>query len=287
MDSAQNYERINLADYDLRGEGSTAQTYYSKDGQRLAKLFYNQLGADSATREFHIAQAVHHMGIDTPCPVRLITDGERIGTEFKMFALVGKRSFARIVSEEPDLVEPISREFAQRARKLHQTPADTTILPSMKSLVKNWIDRCQQIPSDILDQLIKTLDETPDQTTCLHGDLHMGNIITDGEQRMWIDVGDFAYGVPEWDNCILYYMGNFISEERCQHLFHFSSDIMHHHWQYFVNEYYGLKTPQEFHDLEQSMRRIAAAKLFYIETKNNNGAPVSEHLANTIRKLNN
>lgn len=280
-----NYEKINLADYDLRGEGGTAQTYYSKDGQRLAKLFFNQIGADTAIREFHIAQAVHRMGIPTPRPIRLITDGQRIGTELELFAPVGKRSFARIMSEEPDQVEPLSREFAQRARQLHQTPADTSILPSMKSLIRHWIDRCPEIPADILDLMERTLDETPDQATCLHGDLHVGNIISDGQHRMWIDVGDFSYGIPEWDNCMLYVMGNIMSEERCQNLFHFSSDTMHQHWLYFLREYYSLASPEAYRDMEPLMRRLAATKLFFVATKNSNGAPVSEGLANIIRKI--
>lgn len=281
----QNYETIDLADYDLRGEGSTAQTYYSKDGQRLAKLFFNQLGADTATREFHISQTVHRMGIPTPRPIRLITDGKRIGTEFELFAPMNKRSFARIFSEEPDQVEPLSREFARRARQLHQTPADTSILPSMKSLIRYWIDRCPQIPADILDLMLQTLDETPDQATCLHGDLHAGNIITDGVRRVWIDVGDFAYGVPEWDNCMIYVIASTMSEERCRHLFHVGSETMRRHWQYFVSEYYGLTTPQEFHDKALSMRRLAATKQFFVATKSNNGAPVSEELAKLIRRI--
>ena len=282
MDS---YERINLADYELRGEGSTAQAYYSKDGQRLAKLFFNQLGADTATREFHTAQAVHRMGIDTPCPIRLITDGQRIGTEFELFAPNYKRSFARLMSEKPDQVEPLSREFAQRARRLHQTPADTDCLPSMKSLVRYWIDRCPQIPADILDMMEQTLDDTPDQTTCLHGDLHAGNIITDGQRRVWIDVGDFAYGVPEWDNGMIYATGITMSDERCQELFHFSLETMHRHWQCFLSEYYGLTTPEACRDKELSMRRIAATKFFFTTTKHNDGAPVSEELANQIRMI--
>ena len=279
------YELINLADYDLRGEGGTAQTYYSKDSKRLAKLFFNRLGADTATREFKIAQIVHDMGIPTPRPIRLITDGERIGTEFELFAPVGKRSFARIFSEDPDQVEPLSREFAQLTRQLHQTPADTTRLPSMKSLVRYWIDRCPQIPDDMLNIMNQTLEETPDQPTCLHGDLHVGNIITDGVRRVWIDVGDFSYGVPEWDICMMYFMCNLMSNERCVHLFHVGTDVLRRHWQYFVREYYGFTTQQACDEKEQSLRRLTATKLFFQSSKYNNGAPVGDRLAELFRQI--
>lgn len=266
-----NFETINLSDYELRGEGSTAQTYYSKDGQRLAKLYFTKPGAEAATSEFRIAQVVHSMGIPTPLPIRLITDGVRIGTEFELFAPVGKRSFARIFSEEPDQIEPLSREFAQRARQLHQTPADTDRLPSMKSLVHQWIDHCRQIPADYLDVVTQTLDETPDQTTCLHGDLHVGNLITDGQRRVWIDVGDFSYGVPEWDNCMIYYMGHYMPEERCRLLYHVGTDVMRRHWQYFASEYYGQLTPQELHAKEEQMRRMSVTKILFRLSKYHDG----------------
>ena len=36
----------------------------------------------------------------------------------------------------------------------------------------------------------------PEAITCLHGDMHIGNVITDGMRDYWIDLGDFAYGNP-------------------------------------------------------------------------------------------
>ena len=38
----------------------------------------------------------------------------------------------------------------------------------------------------------------PSPKTCLHGDFHIGNIITNGEKDYWIDLGDFAYGAPDF-----------------------------------------------------------------------------------------
>ena len=43
------------------------------------------------------------------------------------------------------------------------------------------------------------IDRVPDADTCLHGDLHIGNVITDGRRNLWIDLGQFSRGVPEWD----------------------------------------------------------------------------------------
>ena len=40
------------------------------------------------------------------------------------------------------------------------------------------------------------LADIPDPCTCLHGDFTTGNLITDGKECYWIDLGWFSYGNP-------------------------------------------------------------------------------------------
>ena len=110
-------KRINLDDYIQTGEGATALTYTSKDGKTLAKLYNLGFEADRAKEEFLTAQIVFEMGIPTPEPYRLVTDGERLGGEYEL--IKGKRSFARIISQEPERLEEISLEFARMTKELH------------------------------------------------------------------------------------------------------------------------------------------------------------------------
>lgn len=112
-----NYVQINLEDYTQSGEGGTALTYNRKDGSSLAKLFTPGLQADTAAREFHVSQIVYNLGISSPKPIRLITDGTRYGAEYELIA--PKRSFTRIISEEPEQLEPLSLRFAQQIGRAH------------------------------------------------------------------------------------------------------------------------------------------------------------------------
>ena len=75
-------QRINLNDYILTGEGGTALTYTKKDGLSLAKLYKPGFEADRAKAEFITASTVFDLGIPSPKPYRLITDGERSGAEY-------------------------------------------------------------------------------------------------------------------------------------------------------------------------------------------------------------
>jgi len=279
----QNYEYINLDDYIQSGEGGMALTYNHKDGKTLAKLFMKGMGAETAEREFLVNKTVYEMGILTPKPIRLVTDGERFGAEYELIR--NKRSFARIISQEPEQLEPLSLRFAQLAREIHQTPADTNRLPSMKELIKAQIVRYTDVPADVREKALQFLESVPDTPTCLHGDLHIGNIITDGDRTLWIDVGDFAYGVPEWDLGMMFYSSNYMSEQRAISIFHLPIEVLRKHWAVFAKAYFGIEDQEELKKKQQALFPFFAVKMLFIISKihNGSGAP-SEMILSLIRR---
>ena len=262
-------QRIDLNDYVQTGEGGTALTYNHKDGKTLAKLFMPSMAADNAVREFRINQVVYESGLPTPQPIRLITDGERFGAEYELIS--PKRSFTRIISQEPDQLVPLSERFARLAKRIHQTPADTTRLPDMRELVREWIDRLEQFPDELKYRFHRFIDTVPSTPTCLHGDLHIGNIITDGQRDLWIDVGDFAYGVPEWDLGMMYYSANFLSAARADSIFHLDNATLRAHWDAFAPVYYGTDSREVLDAEVRKLHPYIAAKLAFIISKMSDG----------------
>lgn len=279
----ETYEKINLDDYIQSGEGGMALTYNHKDGKTLAKLFMKGMGAETAEREFLVNKTVYEMGILTPKPIRLVTDGERFGAEYEL--IHNKRSFARIISQEPEQLEPLSLRFAQLAREIHQTPADTSRLPSMKELIRAQIVRYTDVPADVREKTLQFLESVPDTPTCLHGDLHIGNIITDGERTLWIDVGDFAYGVPEWDLGMMFFTSNYMSEQRAISIFHLPMDVLRQHWAVFAKAYFGIEDQEELKKKQQALFPYLAVKMLYFISKIHNGSgALSEMTLSLIRR---
>ena len=261
----ETYKQIDLNDYVQTGEGGTALTYNHKDGKTLAKLFMPGFAADTAKREFLINQVVYESGLPTPKPIRLITDGERFGAEYEL--IQPKRSFTRIISQEPDKLVPLSERFAVLAKQIHQTPADTTRLPDMRELAGTWIDRLTEFPDDLKARFHRFLDTVPSTPTCLHGDLHIGNIITDGSRDLWIDVGDFAYGVPEWDLGMMYYSSHFLSPERADNIFHLDNNTLRAHWDAFAPVYYGTDSQEALEAEVRKLHPFIATKIAFFISK--------------------
>ena len=277
-------QRINLDDYVQTGEGGQALSYTRKDGSSMAKLFLKSYGAEDAERAFLISKAVYEAGIPSPRPIRYVTDGERFGGEYELIA--GKRSFTRIISEEPEQLEPLTRKFATLARELHSTPANTEVFPEMTAVIRLWIEKSECISEPFRQRLLERLETIPSPKTCLHGDLHIGNIITNGTKDYWIDLGDFAWGAPEWDFSMNYFIAFSMSPERTDHLFHLDPPTLMRHWSILIREYYGFETDEQQRAYEQHLLPFVALKLMFNFSKRYAGkgqpSPQLEALANAF-----
>lgn len=276
------YQQINLEDYTRTGEGGTAVSYTHKTRNSLAKLYNPGFEAERAKAEFYTARTVFDIGIPTPEPYRLLTDGERFGAEYEL--VKGKRSFTRIISEESDRLEEISRTFAEWARKLHSTPADTSRLRSYKKVLTRFYEEKTLVPETFKQRALSFLETVPDTPTCLHGDLHIGNIITDGERTLWIDVGEFSYGAPEWDLSIMWTMSQRMDDARADALFHLKPEQMKAHWNCFLPAYLGTSDEQTLSEYTKRLIPFYATKVPYVYDMAYQGA-LPEKSLSVIEKM--
>ena len=275
----ENYEKINLEEYYQSGQGGQALTYTRKDGSAMAKMFQHGQGQETVEREFRISKADYESGI--PCPV---TDGTQFGAEYEVIA--NKRSFTRIISEEPEQLEPLTVKFAHLGKKLHAMPANSDVFPDMKDVIRPWIEKSECISEQLRGRLLETMDSMPAPRTCLHGDFHIGNIITNGEKDYWIDLGDFAWGAPEWDLSMNFYLACYMSPEYMDMLFHLDPATFRKHWDLLVKSYYGIRTQEEQRGCEKNLLKYTALKLIFNFSKRYNGKgepnPKLEGLANAF-----
>jgi len=249
----QHCESINLDEYRQSGEGGTAITYKHNSRNSLAKLYKSGFEADMAIEEFKVAQAVYDLGIPTPKPYRLVTDGERLGAEYEFIS--GKRSFARILSQEPEKMPELVEAFAKAALELHATAADTNRIPAIREVLHAFYLSSDTVTPEYRKRALAFLDKIQEPSTCVHGDFHIGNIITDGNHTLWIDIGQFGYGAPEWDLGWFWTITHNLGDNRADFLLHLTQETLVSFWDAFLPAYLGMSAPTA---LREYTRKILA-----------------------------
>lgn len=231
-------EWIDINDYEVSGDGYTATSYNHKDGKRMMKLYADYMPISEPERELQMSWAIMDLGIKIPKAYRMVTDGKHVGVEFERIA--GKRSFARAISQEPENLEKYTALFAEECKKLHATRCNPAVFSSAKDHFRNVVAASRDLDGAQKARVNAFIDSVPDIGTCLHGDMHIGNMIMAGDHVWWIDLADFRYGDPRFDLGMLYFVCICNeSDELAQRLFHLSHTQMVRVWNVFVQNYYG------------------------------------------------
>ena len=230
-------ELVDMNDWEVSGDGFTAISYNHKDGKVMMKLYADFMPSTVPIEELRVAKAVRDMGIETPAVNRLVTDGTRIGVEFER--VTGKRSFSRAISQEPENMDKYMREFARECRKLHATPCNTKEFNPVEDRFLRAVNGSKILDEEQKHKMAQFIATVPATRTCIHGDMHMGNLLMTGDRIFWIDLADFAYGNPLFDLGMLRFVALNEDEAMSDRIFHLSCAQMHQAWDIFVDEYFG------------------------------------------------
>ena len=252
--------KIDLNDYVRTGEGANGASYNHKtDPNIMMKMYFRNF--EAAALELELAKKVYALGIPTPEPGDLVTDGERMGIRFRR--VEGKKSYSRACGDNPEKAPEYGREFAQLCKKLHATHVDTTVFESVKARYLRQLGNNPFFSSVEKDLLARFISDAPDTDTAIHGDLQFGNVIFSGDRRYFIDLGDFCYGYPLFDVGMVYSTAYLSDPAFVREAFHMEPETAVRFWQAFAPVYFGTDRP--LRDIEAEVRPFAGLKTLIIE----------------------
>ena len=257
-------EPLDMSIYEEFGASYMSKAYNSADGNSMIKVYGPRVPVEAVEREKVVARAVMRFGIATPLVGSLYSDGQNNALSFER--IEGKRSFSRIISEEPDRLEEITRRFAVMCKELHSTECDTAIFSDRSLFYRSFVEADTVLGPEVRARALAFLDGVPSATTCLHGDMQLSNVITNGNEDMWIDLGDFSYGNHMFDMGMWYFLCKLNNEEHALSLFHLHKADLDRIWDIFIEEYFGLHDPESIKAVTSEIEPFAALHMIYLGT---------------------
>ena len=268
--------RIDLNDYVRTGEGANGASYNHKtDPNIMLKMYFRNF--EAAALELELAQKVYAMGIPTPEPGDLVTDGERMGIRFRR--MTGKRSYSRACGDEPERTEEYAREFAQLCKKLHAIHVDTTQFENVKDRLYKMLAANKFFTDEQKQKIHDFIAAAPDTDTAIHGDLQFSNGIFTEENGVrtpyFIDLGDFCYGYYMFDIGMVYLCCCLNNEAWTMEQYHMSNATAARFWDAFAEEYFGKDANMD--EIMKEVKIYAGLKTLIVER--DTGFPMPEFRA--------
>lgn len=256
-------KEIDITQWTRVGEGGNGATYISESepGVLLKESYLDEAQADALVKEFNLSKAVYSLGVSTPQMYDLVSVNGRVA--IKCEEIKGKRSFARLCSDNPDKIDAIANHMAQLSRQFHATlTTKEPGIPSRKAIMREAIIQSSMIGEKARKKILAFVDELEDAPTLLHGDFTFSNIILAADKSYWIDLGNAAHGTPYFDLGHFYLFCNiFGRQKRVQDIAHLTETQMRQFWNRFALSYNG---PEHLDQFNRTCKRFAALSIIYL-----------------------
>lgn len=264
-------KKISLNDYVLAGGGANGESYNHKSDPNVVLKLYFPGKIQQPLDELLLARKVYEAGIPTPEPGEfVVTEDGRYGILFHRIR--DKKSYSRATGDNPELAGKYAAEFAEMCLQLHATHLDTKEFENVKDRYFRLLEENPFFTAEEKGKLHRFIASVPDEDTAIHGDLQFSNAIFVGEDRYFIDLGDFCYGNHLFDVGMVYLTCNLNQEEFVKETFHMDRADAIRFWKAFVPAYFG--NDRSLSDIETEVLPFAGLKTLIVER--DAGCPMPE-----------
>lgn len=254
--------KISLDDYVLFGGGANGESYDHKTDSSVMLKLYHPGKIQQPLDEMNLARKVFDAGIPTPEPGEyVVTDDGRYGIRFRR--IPDKKSYSRATADEPEKVQQFAAEFAMLCKQLHATHVDTSMFENVKDRYYRLLEENPFFTPTEKDRLKRFIADVPDEDTAVHGDLQFSNAIFVGNQRYFIDLGDFCWGNHLFDVAMVYLCCCLSDEAFIKETFHMPKSLSIRFWECFVPIYFGQGIPLK--EINEMILPYAGLKTLIVE----------------------
>ncbi len=181
---------------EIIGRGAMG-TVYRIDADTVVKVYERPDSIAMIENEQKRAKQAFLKGIPTAISYDIVRVGDKYGSVFEMLKA---SNYNDVLRNAPERKEEILRDYARFLRKVHAVEMDPGELPDMREVYLGYLGRLRPfLPEELYSRLLALFSAMPENLHAIHGDIHMKNIMLDGDEPLLIDMEALAVGDPVFD----------------------------------------------------------------------------------------
>ena len=238
------------------GHGQTASVY-RLDADTIVKVFRQGIDFGMVQNEIAKAKVAFMHGIPTAISYDVVKVGECYGV---VYELLNARDLADCMKDDPEHMEDYIRMFAELIREMHATDVSAEQFVSSRATTLGALPYLKgRIFNDEEYEKVKAIIENiPDCKTFIHGDCHMGNVMLQGKELMFIDLSCAGCGHPIFDLMSMYltaacHQGELLSS--------YTKEEAYHIWKVFLSAYLQTDDEALLAKAEEQVAAFSSARL--------------------------
>ncbi len=195
------YRKLSVEGCEVIGQGANGKVY-RLDADTIIKVYFNSDALPDIHRERELARKAFVLGIPTAIPYDVVKVGDGYGS---VFELLNAKSFAKLISAEPENKDKYIGLYVDLLKKIHSTEVKPEDMPDMKEVALNWAKFLKDyLPEDKANKLVSLVEAVPVDHHMMHGDYHIKNVMMQNGEVLLIDMDTLCQGHPVFELASVY-----------------------------------------------------------------------------------
>ena len=196
MDISKKLAVISVEGCQVIGDGFFS-TVYRLNKDTIVKVFKDTSDLGTIQQELNLSKQAFVLGIPTAISYDVVRVGDRLGVRFEMLDSVSLRDLFR---DNPKRYDELVGKYAALLKKINTTESMNDNLRDAREMWFEKLAACgKYLTEEEYEKLKKMLTGIEVRTTFVHGDCHVKNIMSQGDELFLIDMETLCKGHPIYE----------------------------------------------------------------------------------------
>ena len=264
LDVKKTMRELSVEGLELIGKGATGSVYRA-DKETIIKVFNSQIGIDIIERENTKAKNAFIFGVPTAISYDTVKVGDCYGV---VYELLDAQDLAGVIRNDKAHIEEHIKNFALKMREMHSIEIDERFNQTKETSIQRLgLLKGKVCTAEEVEKLRAIIKNVPDRNTFIHGDAHIGNVMLQNGEYMFIDLAGASKGHPIFDMVTMFLsfkMGQGTDEKtrnNSELLRGFTTEDMQRIWDTYIKTYLDTDNSDFIKKAEEQIKAVTCARV--------------------------